>query len=75
MATASDTNGSSRGRGEPSPLTVARIDHEIMGLKELLTAKDAVVGARLSAMDKAVQLLEKFPTAIDIIQPIINQFL
>ena len=54
------------GASRPDPITVARIDHEISGLKELLVAKDAVVSARLAAMDKAVQLLEKFPTAIDV---------
>lgn len=51
---------------DPSALTVARIDHEISGLRELLTAKDGVYEARLAAMDKAVTLLEKFPSAIDI---------
>jgi hypothetical protein len=51
---------------DPSALTVARIDHEIGNLRELLTAKDGANDARLAAMDKAVMLLEKFPTAIDV---------
>lgn len=51
---------------DPSALTVARIDHEIGNLRELLTAKDGANDARLAAMDKAVTLLEKFPTAIDV---------
>jgi hypothetical protein len=58
----------SKGTGDqdPSALTVARIDHEIGNLRELLTAKDGANDARLAAMDKAVSLLEKFPTAIDV---------
>lgn len=51
---------------DPSALTVARIDHEIGALRELLSAKDGANDARLAAMDKAVALLEKFPTAIDV---------
>jgi hypothetical protein len=51
---------------DPSALTIARIDHEISALKELLAVKDGITAARLGAMDRAVALLEKFPTAIDV---------
>ena len=59
-------------------LAVVRIDRELAELKSLvhnkdgialrewIGAKDQIIVARLEAMDKAVMLLEKFPTAIDI---------
>lgn len=60
-----DHHPSDRGQ-DPSALTISRLDHEIAALKELWEAKEDIYLARLSAMDKAVTLLEKFPTAIDV---------
>ena len=50
---------------DPSALTIARIKEEVANLKEVYEAKAAITDARVGAMDQAVQLLAKFPTAID----------
>ena len=59
-------------------LEAVRIDRELaelkslvhnkdgMALREWISAREQVIVSRLEAMDKAVMLLEKFPTAIDI---------
>jgi hypothetical protein len=54
----------SNGRQDFSAMS--RLDHDIATLKELWTAKAEAQEARFAAMDKAVMLLEKFPTAIDV---------
>lgn len=50
---------------DPTSLTSAQLFREIGAAKELFDVKSLVTEARFNAMDKAVSLLEKFPTAID----------
>lgn len=50
---------------DPTPLATQRLAEAVTQLKELNEAKEKVLLARLDAMDKAVKLLQSFPTAID----------
>ena len=51
---------------DPSAATVSLIKSSIDSVKDLITAKDEVVKARLDASDKAVALIGTYPTAIDV---------
>jgi hypothetical protein len=48
------------------PPTNHQIFATITHVKELALAREEIILARLAAMDKAVALLEKYPTAIDV---------
>jgi len=51
---------------DPTAMTTAQLDRAIANLDALNIARIEIIQARLDAMDKAVELLQQFPTAIDV---------
>lgn len=51
---------------DPTVMTTAQLERAITNLDALNIARIEIIDARLNAMDKAVELLQTFPTAIDV---------
>jgi len=51
---------------DPTAMTTAQLEKAILNVDALNVARIDIITARLDAMDKAVELLQTFPTAIDV---------
>lgn len=51
---------------DPTAMTTAQLEKAIINVDALNVSRIEIITARLDAMDKAVDLLQKFPTAIDV---------
>ena len=51
---------------DPTNATMALVDNRIASVMQLIKVREEVNQTRFLAMDKAVELLQKFPTAIDV---------
>ncbi len=50
----------------PGQLMSEQLLHEMARMREYITAREEILRTRMDAMDKAITLTEKYPTAIDI---------